>query len=62
MTNEKLKAARESRGWTKTQVATFLEVGEGTYAAWEEGKTTPSEKNRNKLCHLLRKSREELGL
>jgi transcriptional regulator with XRE-family HTH domain len=58
--NEKLKAAREARGWTKAEIARYLQISDNTYTPWEFG-TRPTERNLNKLCHLLRKSREELG-
>lgn len=60
--NEKLKAARVARGWTIKQIASFIEAGESSYDAWEKGRSKPSERNIKKLCHLLKKSREELGL
>jgi transcriptional regulator with XRE-family HTH domain len=60
--NERLKAAREARGWSMVQIASYLELmNDQSYRNWEHGRSRPSEKNLNKLCHLLRKSKEELG-
>lgn len=58
--NVKLKAAREARSWSQAQVVQYLEIGTSTYENWERG-IRPSEKNINKLCHLFRKTRKEIG-
>jgi len=60
--NDKLKAAREARGWTMIQAATYLQLrDDATYRNWEHGRATPTVKNLNKLCALFHKTSEELG-
>ncbi len=60
--SDKLKAAREARGWSIATIASYLELmNDQSYREWENGKARPTEKNLNKLCTLLRKTREELG-
>jgi transcriptional regulator with XRE-family HTH domain len=60
--NDKLKVAREARGWSVAQITAYLQLGDdSTYRQWEQGKCRPTERNINKLCALLRKSREDLG-
>jgi DNA-binding XRE family transcriptional regulator len=59
--NEKLKAAREERGWSIPQAASQANVTDSTWRNWEVGGLNPSIKNIEKLSRLLRKSREELG-
>lgn len=58
--NTNLKAAREARGWSQVQVARYLEIAQPTYQHWESG-VRPSDRNLKKLCHLFRKTKEELG-
>lgn len=59
--NEKLKAAREARGWTQEYVALSLQVDLRNYRRWESGRTQPALHNLEKLCRLLRKTKEEIG-
>lgn len=61
MINEKLKAARESRRWTTMQISQYLEINNSSYKGWEAGRYRPNSHNLNKLCHLLKKTPEELG-
>jgi transcriptional regulator with XRE-family HTH domain len=60
--NKKLKEARLARGWTIKQIAGYLEVGETTYKGWQAGRHQPDRHGLRKLCHLLKKTPEELGL
>jgi len=59
--NNNLKTAREQRGWTQGYMATTLEIDLRSYRRWEHGETRPGLHNLEKLCRLLRKTREELG-
>jgi DNA-binding XRE family transcriptional regulator len=59
--NEKLKAAREARGWTPGQAAAYIGVDLHIYSGWEVCGIRPTERTIGVMCRLLRKSREELG-
>lgn len=59
--NARLKAARKACGFTQMKMSDTLEIDCKTYRRWETGQMRPSLHNLEKLCRLLRKSREELG-
>jgi DNA-binding transcriptional regulator YiaG len=59
--NDKLKAAREARGWSQSQAAQYLQgITVSSFSDWEQGRK-PNERNINRLCALFRKTRQELG-
>ena len=61
--NERLKRAREQRGWSQSFLAGQLGVPDsGTVSRWERGAVLPSQYYRQKLCALFDLSAEELGL
>lgn len=59
--NARLKAAREARGWTPGQAATFIGVSLHVYSGWEVCGLRPTDRTIDVMCRLFRKSREELG-
>jgi transcriptional regulator with XRE-family HTH domain/DNA polymerase III delta prime subunit len=60
--NEKLRNARRERGWTQSQLADELSVGESTIRSWERGTRSPSLIYRQRICTLFQMTPEELGL
>jgi transcriptional regulator with XRE-family HTH domain len=59
--NDKLKRARESRGWSQSRAAQYLQgITVKSLSDWEQGRK-PSERNINRLCALFRRTRQELG-
>src|SRR5450759_2765662 len=48
--NERLRKAREARGWSQHQLAEKIGVDLRTITRWETGETTPSAKLREELC------------
>jgi len=59
--NEKLKQAREARGWSQSQAAQYLQgITTDSISDWERGRR-PNERNINRLCALFRRTRRELG-
>jgi transcriptional regulator with XRE-family HTH domain len=59
--NERLKRARESRGWSQADVAAAVGTDEKSVGRWERGEHNPTPYYRKKLCELYNKSAEELG-
>jgi transcriptional regulator with XRE-family HTH domain/tetratricopeptide (TPR) repeat protein len=59
--NERLKRARESRGWSQAYVAAAIGTDEKSVGRWERGEHNPTPYYRQKLCELFGKSAEELG-
>lgn len=60
--NERLRHARHLKGWTQSELAEALDTDFETVSRWERGITVPSAYYRDKLCQVLGKSAEELGL
>ena len=60
--NESLKAARKNKLLTQTEVAKMVKVSPMTVSKWERGLTKPRKDRGERLCRLLEKSAEELGL
>jgi transcriptional regulator with XRE-family HTH domain len=60
--NERLRRARDLRGWTQADLAEALGTDFETVSRWERGITVPSSHYREKLCSVLDKTAEELGL
>lgn len=60
--NERLRRARDLRGWTQADLAEALGTDFETVSRWERGITLPSFYYRERLCTVLGKTAEELGL
>jgi transcriptional regulator with XRE-family HTH domain/DNA polymerase III delta prime subunit len=60
--NVLLRQAREERGWTQGDLARAMRVGETTVRSWERGDRFPSVQIRYRLCQVLEKTLEQLGL
>jgi len=60
--NEQLRRARHLKGWTQSELAEALNTDFETVSRWERGTTVPSAYFREKLCSVLDKTPEELGL
>jgi transcriptional regulator with XRE-family HTH domain len=60
--NERLRRARDLRGWTQADLAEALGTDFETVSRWERGIIVPSSYYREKLCTVLGKTAEELGL
>ena len=60
--NERLRHARDLKGWTQADLAEALGTDFETVSRWERGITVPSSYYREKLCSALGKTPEELGL
>jgi transcriptional regulator with XRE-family HTH domain len=60
--NEQLRRARHLKGWTQSELAETLDTDFETVSRWERGTTVPSAYFREKLCNVLDKTPEELGL
>jgi transcriptional regulator with XRE-family HTH domain len=60
--NERLKKAREGRGWSLDELAGALGVDKKTVERWEEGATFPPSKKREQLRHLFDMDATALGL
>jgi transcriptional regulator with XRE-family HTH domain len=59
--NEQLRRARHLKGWTQSELAEALDTDFETVSRWERGVTAPSSYFRQKLCHVLNRTPEELG-
>lgn len=57
---EKLRAARESRGYTQQQVADLMEIDKSTYCGYETGKRQPDVQKIKQLSKILGVSGDEL--
>lgn len=57
-----LRQERELRGWSQARAAEELGTTPNTISAWERGISVPSPYFREKLCRLLAKNAQELGL
>jgi len=62
MNPSSLKAERERRGWSQSDLAKKLGVGLSTVGRWEQGKSQPYPYHRKKLATLLGKTAQQLGL
>jgi transcriptional regulator with XRE-family HTH domain len=60
--NERLRRARHLKGWTQSDLAEALGTDFETVSRWERGITVPSAYFRERLCSVLDKTPEELGL
>jgi transcriptional regulator with XRE-family HTH domain len=60
--NEQLRRARHLKGWTQSELAGALDTDFETVSRWERGTIIPSAYFREKLCSVLDKTPEELGL
>lgn len=57
---EKLRAARESRGYTQQQVADHMKIDKSTYCGYETGKRQPDVQKIKQLSKFLGVSGDEL--
>ncbi len=62
MKNEKLRNARNERGFTQRQLADKVGVAKITVRKWEDGTRSPSSECRDLLCQVLGKTEAQLGL
>ena len=60
--NERLRRARCLKGLTQSELAEELRTNFETVSRWERGITVPSAYFRERLCSVLQKTPEELGL
>src|SRR6266496_3312991 len=60
--NERLRRARHLKGWTQSELAEMLGTDFETVSRWERGITVPGAYFRERLCIVLEKTSEELGL
>jgi transcriptional regulator with XRE-family HTH domain len=60
--NDSLRQARLGRGWTQRRLAAEVGVDDQTVRSWERGRRTPSLEFRSRLCEVLQKTPEQLGL
>jgi len=60
--NALLRDARRARCLMPGQLADLLGVGDSAVRSWELGLRTPSPELRQRLCAILQKTPEELGL
>ena len=57
---EKLRAARESRGYTQQQVADYMKIDKSTYCGYETGKRQPDVQKIKQLSKFLGVSGDDL--
>ncbi len=62
MKNELLRHAREGRGLTRESLAEKIGSSGRAVGSWERGERFPSPIFRERLCEILGKSPEQLGL
>lgn len=60
--NERLRRARFEKGWTQAELAEKVGTTFETVSRWERGIKAPGAFSRRKLCEVLGKTAEELGL
>lgn len=53
---EKIKIARESKGWTQSELAEKLSIEPPSVSRWESGKTNPKPKQIPKIAEALGRS------
>src|SRR5437588_526002 len=59
--NEKLRRARETRGWTQEELAEKIGVNPVSISLWEHGLRSPSPEHSKALCDIFGINPEELG-
>lgn len=57
---ERLRAARESRGYTQQQVADYMKIDKSTYCGYETGKRQPDVQKIKQLSKFLGVSGDDL--
>jgi transcriptional regulator with XRE-family HTH domain len=62
MKNDFLCNARQTRGWTQSDLAEKLGVGTTTVRSWERGNNSPIPLHRSRLCDLFGMTAAQLGL
>src|SRR5436305_3582047 len=62
ISNLRLRREREQRYWSQEQLAQRIGTTALNISRWERGITFPGLHFRQKLCELLQKSPQELGL
>ena len=60
--NERLRRTRHLKGWTQSALAERVGTDFETVSRWERGITLPSAYFRDRLCRVLDKPPQELGL
>src|SRR5579885_2817208 len=60
--NQRLRAARELRGWSQKYVAEQIGADHYYLSRWERGTAVPSPYYRSKLCALFQMDAKALGL
>ncbi len=60
--NEQLRCARHSKGWTQSEIAERVGTDFETGSRWERRIMVPSAYFRERLCRVLEKTPQELGL
>src|SRR5260370_15817431 len=60
--NERLRRARNLKGWSQADLAEQVGTSFEMVSRWERGVTVPSPHYRKRLCAVLGESAEELGL
>ncbi len=60
--NERLRRARLLKSWSQAELAEEVGTSFEMVSRWERGVTKPSPRYRERLCAVLGKSAEELGL
>ena len=59
---EKIRSAREARGWSQADLAEKVSCDTKTIGRWESGDSIPRPFYRQSLCEIFGKNAEELGL
>lgn len=57
---EKLRAARENKGYTQQQVADYMQIDKSTYCGYETGKRQPDVQKIKQLTKILGISGDDL--
>src|SRR5215470_5766301 len=60
--NERLRRVRSLKGWSQAELAEQVGTSFEMVSRWERGVTVPSPYYRERLCAVLGKTAEELGL
>jgi transcriptional regulator with XRE-family HTH domain len=60
--NEQLRRARNLKGWSQAELAEQVGTSFEMVSRWERGLSVPSPSNCKRLCTVLGKTAEELGL
>lgn len=51
--SERLKEARQYKGYSQKFMAKLLEITESGYAHWEQGRTEPNVETLRRICQIL---------